>query len=265
MHRQFATTEDVTAECVALTREAGRHLVTVLRLEPGDKVELFDGNGASATFRLSSQEGVQGEESPRPLAARTLLREGMLVLRREGEVRHAAKRQTPLVLAACISKGARMDWTVEKAVELGATRIIPIRSDNCVVSFRNAADAESHRARWRRIATDAARQCGASFIPEIDAPVALDEALAALANARAALFAGGLVPDAIPFRAALDARRAAGTPEAVAWLVGPEGDFSPREYGALRAAGTALVSLGPLVLRTETAAIFGLCVLATEW
>ena len=259
MHRQFAKTEEVLSESLPLPRDAARHLVTVLRFGLGDSVELLDGAGATAIFRLCASEPCAAGDT------RALLREGRLLLRRDGPVRHAAPRRRPLILAACVSKGARMDWTVEKAVELGATKVLPILSDNCVVSVRNAADAETHRQRWGRIAIEAARQCGAAYLPEISLPCGLDAALAALAADGAEIFAGGLVPDAVPFRDALASRRSRPASAAVAWAVGPAGDFSPRAYGALRSAGAKLVSLGDLVLRTETAAIFGLCVLSTEW
>lgn len=257
MHRQFAKPEQVAAESLPLPRDAARHFVTVLRLEAGDDVELFDGRGGSATFRLAAD----GEPAP----ARILLREGRLVLRRIGDVRMEPRRSTRIVLCPCVSKGRRMDWTIEKAVELGATRILPVASDNSVVRFAGDCDREEHRSRWERIAIDAARQCGASHLPEISPPAPLDAVLASVAHDGAALFAGGLVPDAMPFRDALSARRSLPPPSSAVWLVGPEGDFSPREYDLLRSAGVSLVSLGKLVLRTETAAVFGLCVLATEW
>lgn len=259
MHRQYATTEEVRAGTVALTREAGRHLVTVLRLGVGDEVELFDGRGASAVFALAADGAVSD--------ARSLLRDGRLRLERRGEVKVSAAPACRLVLGACVSKGKRMDWTVEKAVELGASEIIPIISENCVVAFDDDKACAEHRERWERIAIDAARQCSSPFVPEIRTPECFAGAVAALAKSGAEIYAGGLVPDAVPFRAALDARRAAckEPPERVAWLVGPEGDFSSLEYEALRAVGARLVSLGDLVLRTETAAIYGLCVLGCEW
>lgn len=259
MHRQFASSADVASERVALSRESARHLVTVLRLGIGDEVELFDGAGACATFRLGCLDG----DASVGRDPRALLREGRLALVRIDEVRRCAPRRIPLILAPCVSKGARMDWTVEKAVELGATQILPIASDNCVVSFEGG-NASSHVERWRRIAIEAARQCVSAFVPEIAPPVPLDAVLASLCKVGAVSFAGGLCDDAIPFRNAIESCRTL-QPAAVAWLVGPEGDFSPREYNALRTSSVALVSLGPLVLRTETAAIFGLCVLSTEW
>ena len=249
MHRHCVTTEELGKERVALDRAASRHFLGVLRLRPGDEVELFDGCGASATFRLTAPGG-EGSAAA--------------FLNRVGAVRHQAARACRLVLGACVSKGKRMDWTVEKAVELGAAEIVPILSKNSVVKVEGAADAEEKRLRWERVATDAARQCGADFVPAIDPPQSFDAALGRLA-ASCRLYAGALTPDAEPLRDALARDRRQPPPGAVAWLVGPEGDFSPEEYEALRAAGASLVSLGRLVLRTETAAIYGLCVFGSEW
>lgn len=254
MHRHRVSAEELGRARIPLDRAAARHFVNVLRLRAGDEVELFDGCGAAATFRLE-QDAAQPADAPAPA------RRAGLVLARVGEVRRQAARGCRLVLGACVSKGRRMDWTVEKAVELGVAEIVPILSTNCVVKV---GDDEAKRERWERVATDAARQCGADFVPEIAAPLPFDEALARLA-AECRLYAGALTPDAILLRDALARDRAQPPPAAVAWLVGPEGDFSPAEYEALRHAGAALVSLGPLVLRTETAALYGLCVLGSEW
>ena len=247
MHRLFVPADELRADRVVLGRAEARHFTLVLRLREGDEVELFDGNGAAATFRIEAA-GKSGAE-----------------LLRVGDLRRQPRPSPALVLGACVSKGSRFDWTIEKAVELGAARILPILSRNCVVRFANAADAEEKRLRWEKIAIDATRQCGTNFLPEIAAPLPFDAALAALAGD--ALFAGALTPDAVPIRDAAQ-RLQADAPDggrAIAWLVGPEGDFSEAEYDALRKAGARLVSLGPLVLRTETAAIFGLCYLSAAF
>ena len=252
MHRHFVPAGTLEAARVALDHANSRHFLNVLRLGRGDEVELFDGQGATARYVIAD-------------AAR-----GGVSLERRGEVVRHPRPACRLVLGACISKGKRMEWTIEKAVELGAAEIIPIASRFSVVRLDDEGGAEK-RERWMRIAIDAARQCSAVHLPEITEPMPLDAALRRLAPAGStenatALFAGALQPDAIPFRDALAALRASGRAiRSAAWLVGPEGDFSPDEYDALRAAGVAFVSLGDLVLRTETAAIYGLCVLGAEF
>lgn len=246
MHRHRVETSEISKEIVALDRAGARHFINVLRLKAGDEVELFDGHGASATFRLCQAST------------------GGMSLERAGEVRVARPPRCRLVLGACVSKGKRMDWTIEKAVELGVSEIIPILSRNSVVRVESPSDAEDKRMRWERVAIDAARQCSSDFVPEIVTPMSFAEALGRMASS-CRIFAGALTPDAVPLRDALAAARALPPPESVAWIVGPEGDFSVEEYGALRAAGAAMVSLGRLVLRTETAAMYGLCVFGSEW
>ncbi len=246
MHRHRVATAELEKGVVALDHAGARHFLNVLRLKGGDEVELFDGLGASATFRLREPQGRQAE------------------LERVGAVRRAQPPRCRLVLGACVSKGKRMDWTIEKAVELGVSEIVPILSRNSVVKVESAADAEDKRLRWERVAIDAARQCSSAFVPAISTPLPFGEALSRIA-ASSRMYVGALTSDAIPLRDALARDRGLPPPASVAWLIGPEGDFSPEEYGALRAAGASMVSLGSLVLRTETAAIYGLCVFGSEW
>lgn len=247
MHRHFVTTGALRAERLALDRAEARHLATVLRLRAGDEVELFDGKGAKALFRITAADRSSME------------------LERTGEVVVLPPPPCRLVLGACISKGKRMEWTVEKAVELGASTIIPIASRNSVV---RVADDEAKRERWERIAIDAARQSSAAYLPEIAEPATFADAMALIDDGDhgTAVFAGALQPDAIPLRDAIAARRADPVPvRRAVWLVGPEGDFSPDEYDEMRRRSFAFVSLGKTVLRTETAAIYGLCVLGAEY
>ena len=245
MHRHYVTSETLAKGRVELSHAESRHFAGVLRLREGDRVQLFDGLGGAAEFDIAS------------------VARGEVALERVGEVVVHPRPRCRLTLAACISKGARMDWTVEKAVELGASVILPVASERSVVRIA-PGEEEEKRARWVRVAIDAARQCDAVWLPEIAPPMPFPEALARIA-AEGPVIAGALQPDAVPLRDALAKMRQFPPPEAAAWCVGPEGDFSPAEYDALRAAGAVFVSLGDLVLRTETAAMYGLCVLGSEW
>jgi len=116
--------------------------------------------------------------------------------------------------------------------------------------------------RWRRIAEEAARQCGTAWLPEITDPLAFDAALALAAQIRP-LFVAALTPEARPLRDALAAFSA--PPPSAGWFVGPEGDFTPDELTSLTAAGAIPVSLGSPVLRAETACLYGLSVLSCAW
>jgi 16S rRNA (uracil1498-N3)-methyltransferase len=236
MHRCLVTTEELLADTCALDRKVARHLQTVLRIRPGASVMLFDGHGRTRTATVSTAD-----------------RNG-LVLTADTPVREHPRPACALTLFACVSKGARMEWTVEKATELGATRIVPVLSARTV-----SRPAEA--TRWRRIAEEAARQCGTAWLPEITDPLAFDAALALAAQIRP-LFVAALTPEARPLRDALTAFSA---PPSAGWFVGPEGDFTPDELASLTATGAIPVSLGSLILRAETACLYGLSVLSCAW
>lgn len=245
MHRHYVTTETLARDRIELSHAESRHFAGVLRLREGDHVQLFDGRGAVAECAIAS------------------VVRGAVTLERVGEATVHPRPRCRLTLAACISKGARMDWTIEKAVELGASAILPVASERSVVRIA-PGEEEEKRGRWVRVAIDAARQCDAVWLPEIAPPLPFPDALARI-SAEGPVIAGALQPDAVPLRDALAKMRRSPAPAAAAWCVGPEGDFSHAEYDALRAAGAIFVSLGDLVLRTETAAMYGLCVLGSEW
>jgi 16S rRNA (uracil1498-N3)-methyltransferase len=252
MHRCPVDTARIVAPGpLLLDRQEARHLRTVLRIREGEEVELFDGQGLTRRMRVGrlSRDGIVFEPiDPAPVAH--------------------PRPACALTLAACVCKGHRMDWIIEKAVELGASRILPVLSGR-TVARPNPADFDARDGRWARIARESARQCASAWTPEILPPTPLMDAVAELRKNGAPLFAALLRPGTRPVREALDAMRSeAGTPAAppmAGWISGPEGDFTPAEEDALIAAGATPVSLGPLILRAETAAIYGLCVLGAEW
>ena len=151
-----------------------------------------------------------------------------------------------------MTKGSRWDWTVEKATELGVTRLVPVISARTIVRL-SPDERAAKRLRWQRVAEDAARQSDARWLPEILSPVSFDESLP-LVRATTC-FVGALTdPPPPPIGAALTALPNVAD---VAVYVGPEGDFTPQELAALLAIATP-VSFGSTILRTETAAIYGL-------
>lgn len=237
MHRLLVSTATLLDDRAELPPEAARHL-KVLRPRSGEELELFDGRGRSRVYAW------------RP--------EGIFAA---GTVREFAPPRTKLTLFACVTKGSRWDWTIEKAVELGVGRIVPVLSDRSIVRIP-AAERPSKAERWRRIAEDAARQSHAVWLPEVLPGVDFPQALE-LVKECAGVFTGALTdPPPPPMAAAVTQRLAADRAESE-WGVftGPEGDFTPEELSALLAVSTP-VSLGPTVLRAETAAIFGLSVLS---
>ncbi len=161
-----------------------------------------------------------------------------------------------LVLAMCLPKGDKMDLIVQKAVELGASAIQPLRSANCVVKY-DAKKAAARQEKWQRIAGEAAKQCGRTLLPVVEPIADLGAWLAEMAAApdTAAFFCyeNEQRRSAADFLAAAQAHRYAA-------LVGPEGGFTPAEAAQAAAAGVQAVTLGPRILRAETAALAVLAV-----
>ncbi len=232
---------------VALAPEESLHLLRVLRIRPGDPVTVFDGCGRRAPACLS-------------VAGRDRLARLRLNLA-------AAETQPPpkarVMLAQALPKHNLMDGIVQKAVELGAAAVLPLLTER-VVAAGDAARQAGKTARWRKIAREAARQCGADWIPEVHAPAALP-ALSDEIRACHRCFIGALAEDAAPFRQAAAAALPAPPGAALMIVIGPEGDLAPSEIEYLKSAGGIPVSFGGTVLRVETAALYGLSLMHYEF
>ncbi|OGV62312.1 MAG: hypothetical protein A2498_00200 [Lentisphaerae bacterium RIFOXYC12_FULL_60_16] len=232
------------------TAEQAHHLINVLRLKPGDRVVLFDGLGREVLAELVHAEPAGSEVSGR---------QGLSI--RFKPIEALPERHEPaleLMLLQAIPKGSRMDWIVEKAVELGARVIRPII---CARGIVRPTDAAAKRERWQRVASAAVRQCGSAWETDVRPLVPFRAALEDVRSIDLFLVAS-LEPDARTVRDAVAA--CAGRPGRVALLVGPEGDLTPEEYAGARQAGGQPVTFGSRVLRVETAALYGLAVLQHE-
>lgn len=234
MHRLLVDTSALAQETVTLPRDAAHHL-NVLRPKSGEEIELFDGKGCTRRYAVDGKS-----------------------LRAVGACTASAPPAAQVTLFACVTKGSRWDWTVEKAVELGATRIVPVLSERCIVRLA-PGEREAKAERWRRVAEDAARQSDAVWLPEVLAPVEFPAALE-LVKGCGSVFVGALTDP--PPRPLLEAvqEELAQNRASVGLFVGPEGDFTPAELDALLKIAVP-TSFGPTILRAETAAIFGLSVL----
>jgi 16S rRNA (uracil1498-N3)-methyltransferase len=198
------------------------HLLHVLRLGPGAELEVFDGKGNAWDATLTGSELRLGARRPAPPPAAVVW------------------------IAFALPRGEKGDWVVQKATELGVSRLLPWQAERSVVRLEGRRAAE-RAERWRRIAAEAARQCGRSEVPEVAEPGPLAGALQAPPGfERLALHAG-----AAEGIGALVRRDAPG----YLALVGPEGGVTDGEIAAARDAGFRLASLGPRVLRAETAAV----------
>lgn len=216
---------------VVLSAEETRHLRDVLRLRQGDEAYVFDGEGREFACLLAEAGG----------------RGAGAVL----EVKGRAEPPSPespleLTLAAALLKGEKFDLVVQKATELGVSRIVPVITRRADVRLRDARDAEARVARWRRLALEAAKQSGRARVPSVETPAPF-ESLVSRAGPLRVLFAerGGAPLGEV-------ARGAAA--EAVA-LVGPEGGWEAEELEGASGRGWKLVTLGGRTLRAETAAV----------
>ena len=222
---------------IVLPEAAARHAVTVLRLQVGDTLNLFNGAGGEYRARL------------------------VAVGKRETRARliefHAAERESPLeiTLALGISAGERMDYSLQKATELGVTAIVPLATERSVVKLTGER-SDKRLQHWQHVVIAACEQCGRNRVPAV-APVQNLYAYLAAVDRDARLLM--LSPDAaMPLKQVPPSG-------AVVLLIGAEGGLAPSEYQAAEASGFEPVSLGPRILRTETAPVAALAVLQALW
>ena len=215
-----------------LSAEEAHHAAHVLRVKTGDTVNVFDGLGHEGQCRMEANGKLTllTQSSTPPLPCR-------------------------IMLAQAIPK-KNMDLIVQKATEFGAAGILPLISERTIVQL----DEDSKKVdRWREIALEACKQSGNNWLPEIAAPQKARAFLDAPGNFDLKLIAS-LQPDSKPLKQILPEKR----PASVLVLIGPEGDFTPAELSAAKSAGCLPLSLGPLVLRAETAALYALSILHHE-
>lgn len=216
-----------------LPEEAFRHLVQVLRLRDGDAFVAFCGDGAEYEASLTA------------------------VAKRSASARIGTRRQVEreshlhLTLAQCVSKGERMDYTLQKAVELGVQRIVPLLSSHSVVKL-DSERWEKKLEHWRGVVISACEQSGRTRIPELVAVQPLDRWLAACDEEGLRLTLDPLADARI---GSLPATRS------ITLLIGPEGGLSDPEVGAAKVHGFQGIRIGPRVLRTETAGVAALAAL----
>jgi 16S rRNA (uracil1498-N3)-methyltransferase len=220
-----------------LPEGAAHHLRRVLRVRQHDEVVVFNGQGGEYHGRISHA--------------------GQHALRVCIERFDPTERESPVVitLVQAVSRGDRMDYTIQKAVELGVSRIVPLATQRGVVRL-DAARMERRRDHWRGIIKHACEQCGRTRLPLLDELHAVDQWAQA---------------DAASERYVLDPHATRGLTEektpggAVSLVAGAEGGFDDAEIELLRDAGYRAVRLGPRILRTETAAVAALVILQSLW
>lgn len=222
-----------TGSEISLDAKESHHALGVMRLERGDAVELFDGEG-----RVWSAVVLD-------------TRQGTVMVQRGPERVQADPSATEVTLAPCLIKADAMDLMIEKVSELGVARIAPIVSERTIVRLDEGRRA-SKLDRWKRIAESSAKQCGRARLPDI-LPVATFQDFIASASGYDIILIPTLAADGESLGGAL---RAAPKARKVLALIGPEGDFTPAEIELAQKRGAVPVGLGPLVMRSETASLY---------
>jgi 16S rRNA (uracil1498-N3)-methyltransferase len=245
MHRFYLPPEDWSGGSLALAGAEAHHCRNVLRLEPGDKVVLFDGRGRELTAEITSADAAQ------------------IRLRKLHEAQTPPLR-CQITLGQAIPKGKNMDLIVQKAVEIGAAEVAPILSDRTVVRL-DEESAAAKQSKWQAVAVEAAKQCGQNWLPRVQVPQTMAQFLQQPRRFDLQLI-GSLQSDAVHLKKILAEYSAehGDRPSSVLMLVGPEGDFTPAELSLARSHGCRPITLGPIVLRVETASIYCLSVLSYE-
>ncbi len=237
--RLFVSDPLINGAEVRLSDDAARYVGKVLRAKPGDSVRLFDGSGRDfdATITAISRQNVD-----------LVVGESCVV---------ATESALKLHLVQGVSRAERMDLVVQKATELGVKRITPVLTEFSVVKF-DSKRADKRRDHWQKVAISAAEQCGRAKLPRIDKPISLNT------------WFGERTPqsdtDIILLPQATTPLLSLEKPATkLCLLIGPEGGFSPTEADNAAAAGFTAATLGPRILRTETAALAAIAAAQSAW
>ncbi|MDI6731972.1 MAG: 16S rRNA (uracil(1498)-N(3))-methyltransferase [Candidatus Margulisbacteria bacterium] len=240
MHRFFIEKDQLPH----IYGEDVHHIRDVLRMRPGEKIELLDGQGKAYSVKIDKIE--KDKITCKILSVKE----------------SAIAPNVRIILAQCLPKAKKMDWIIQKSAELGVWRIIP------VISERTIAKGEKP-ARWQSIAKEAAQQCGLPFIPEVKPLIKFDDLIFSAKNYNLALIPWELEQENTLKKSLLSCypdlhSRIPRYPD-ILILIGPEGGFSQKEILFAKKAGFISVSLGPRILRTETVGIAMLSMINYEF
>ena len=223
---------------VSISAAGAYHVARVLRMRPGAPLIVFDGSGMDFPSEIVDVDGDQ------------------VSVRLRSQTPATGESPLRITLVQGISRGERMDWTLQKATELGVIGVAPVLTSRSVVRLDEKQAAKKH-AHWRAIVIGACEQCGRSRIPTVGMPVQLRDHFANVRKDGMRLVLSPSAPASLAGIASL--------PSKVDLLIGPEGGLDDDEISAAQKAGFMPVRLGPRVLRTETAGVVALTVLQALW
>ena len=231
-------TETLTADDdLTLTDAPAHYLSRVLRMQPGQSLVLFNGDGQDYPARITETTKSR---------VRVRVAQGAPV---------DTESPLPVTLAQVISRGDRMDYVIQKSVEMGVTRIQPLTSERCEVKLQGQRE-EKRLRHWQQVAVSAAEQCGRAIVPDVQPLMSLQQWLSQTEHSKLCLVLhhrSSTALDTLP------------APESLTLLVGPEGGLNDDEIETAEAAGFISTTLGPRVMRTETAPVSALAVCQWLW
>jgi 16S rRNA (uracil1498-N3)-methyltransferase len=245
MHRFYLPPSHCQGPALALTGTEAHHAADVLRVKKGETVLVLDGAGrefecviGAADRKSVALSVIKKQTSPAPASSVTLVQ--------------------------AIPKGKLIETIIQKATELGAARIVPLLSERVIVRLDDDG-AGAKAEKWRHTAIEAIKQCGQRWLPQVEAPITLPALLERGDKFDLSLI-GSLRDDARHPREYFDAFRKLQNkpPASVCVWIGPEGDFTDAELSSVKNMGARPMSLGPLILRSDTAALYALSIVSYE-
>lgn len=236
MHRFYLPPAECRDPVFSLTGREAHHALHVLRLRRGDSLAVLDGAGQTLDCEIAATSREQLE---------------LKVLHR----RTTPPRPGRIALGQAVPKGKRFEDIIEKATELGVSRIVPLLTERTIGKF-DSTEQEPKLAKWRLVAIEAIKQCGSPWLPRVEPPATVGQFSREQRQIDLPLV-GSLAPGARHPRICFEEFKQlrGGQPQSVSICIGPEGDFTSEEIDELQSAGALPITLGPLVLRTDTAAI----------
>lgn len=249
MRRFFVEEKNIKENRVAIKGDEARHIAQVLRLKEGDRIKVFTGKGREYLIEIR-------EARKKEVIGNILL---------ETELKTEPKVSITLVQG--IPKSNKMDFIVQKTTELGVKRIVPVITQRTIVKL-DKEKARARRSRWQRIVKEAAKQSGRAIIPKVDEITTFIQSLGIINKEGLNLIpweeeeSTSLKEVLRPITAGTPTAVGVGSPITV--FIGPEGGFTPEEAGAAKERGAIPVSLGPRLLRTETAGLATLAMILYE-
>ena len=234
MPRFFIDYTPAVGDAVAIEGGDARHIAGALRMTAGERLTLCDGKGTDCDCVITAVERERVTLQVEALSPTT------------------AEPTLSVTLYMGLPKGDKMELIIQKAVELGVTAIVPVATSRCIVKL-DGKDAAKKQTRWQKIADEAAGQSGRGILPTVETPISWKQALARFEQENVLLcYEGGGAPIG---------RLVTPADTAVSLVVGPEGGFDPAEVQAVTAVGGRIATLGPRILRCETAPLAAIAVL----